>query len=71
MGVKYSGKSFMKSTPMTNFIKLLWSNLRFYWHIALSFDSGYAARGINYTEKSFMKLTPMINFIKHFWHNLC
>ncbi len=49
---------------MTNFIKLFWHNLCHYRHIALSFNSGHAARVVNYTEKSFMKLTPVTNYGK-------
>ncbi len=46
---------------MANFIKLFWHNLRCYRHIALSFDSGYAAWGVNYTQKKvFLTLTPYI-----------
>jgi hypothetical protein len=37
--------------PLKN---IFWHNLQHYWHIALSFDSGYAAGGVNYTKKSFL-----------------
>ncbi len=53
------------------FHKTFWHNLFWYWHIALSFDSGYTAKGVNYAEHSFIKLTTVANFIKLFWHNLC
>jgi hypothetical protein len=41
-------KSFITLAPGANFIKLFWCDLRCHQRIALSFDSGYAARGINY-----------------------
>jgi hypothetical protein len=49
-----------------NYIQLFWHNLCRYWHIALSFDSGYTAREVNYSEKSFVTLTPGANVIKLF-----
>ncbi len=66
-GINYAEKSFMKLTPMANFIELFCCNLPCYCHIALSFDSGYATKGIKYAEKSFVKLTPMANFIELFF----
>jgi len=30
--------------PVANVIRIFWCNLHPYWHIALSFDSGYAAK---------------------------
>jgi hypothetical protein len=46
------------------FHKKNWHNLCHYWHIALSSDSSYAARGVNFDVKSFVKLRPLANFIK-------
>ncbi len=60
----------MKLRPVANFIKLLRCNFSHYQHIALSFDSGYAARGLNHAGKSFNKLRPVANFINLFGHNL-
>jgi hypothetical protein len=57
-------RSFIQLAPGVNFIKLFWHNLRRYRHIALRFDSGYAATGANNAIKRFMKLTPGRNFIK-------
>ncbi len=56
----------MKLTLVANFIKLFWNNLCCYPHIALSFNSGYAARSINYAEKSVMVLAPGACTIKLF-----
>jgi hypothetical protein len=44
-------KSFIKLSPVANFINVFWHHLYCYQHIALIFDSGYAARGINYAKK--------------------
>ncbi len=41
---------------LANFIKLFRRNLRCNRHIALSFDSGYAAKGINYAPKKFYEI---------------
>jgi hypothetical protein len=41
----------MKLATGVYFIKLFWCNLCCYWHITLSFNLGYAARGINYAKK--------------------
>ncbi len=53
-GINYDEKSFIKLTPMANFIKLFGvTNAtigRFYL--------GYTSRGINYAEESLMKFTP-------------
>jgi hypothetical protein len=57
-------KSVITLTPVTNFNKLFWHNLRCHWCIALSFDSGYATRGVNYAEKSFMTLATDIKGTK-------
>ncbi len=54
----------MKLTPVANFTKPFWHNLRCYRHIAVSYDSGYTAKSINYADKSFIKLTPVANNIK-------
>jgi hypothetical protein len=35
---------------LANFIKLFWQNFHNYWHVDLSFKSGYTARGVNYAE---------------------
>jgi hypothetical protein len=54
--LNYTGKSFMKSTPVANLIKLFWHNLGCYWYIALSFDSDYATRGVNYSCKKYYEM---------------
>ncbi len=64
-------KKFIWLKPVANFIKLYWHNLGHFWHIALSSDLGYAARGVNDAEKSFINLKPVINFIKLLLHNFC
>ncbi len=51
---KFCQKSFMKLTPLANFLH----NLHAYQHIALGFDLYYATSGIYSIKKSFMKLTP-------------
>ncbi len=60
----------MKLTTVTNFINLFWHYLHPHWHIALRFDSGYAAIGVNNAEKYFMKLILVAIFTKLFWCNL-
>ena len=42
---------------MANFKILFKPNLHCQQHIALSYDTGYAAKGLDYAEKSFMKLS--------------
>ncbi len=61
----------MKLATDVNFKKPFWCNLCCYRHIAVSFDSGYAASVINCAEISFMKLAADVYFIKLFWCNLC
>jgi hypothetical protein len=59
----------MKLAPVANFINFFWYNLHHYQYNALSFDSGYTAKGVNYNviiTSSVMKLTPVANFIKLF-----
>jgi hypothetical protein len=51
-------KVFITWATVANFIELFWHNLHPFWHIVLSFDSDFAARGVNYAQKTFMKLTP-------------
>jgi hypothetical protein len=51
IGVSFSKKSFMKLTPVANFIKTFWNNLRWYWQNALGFDSGYTTRSVNNAKK--------------------
>ncbi len=48
------------------FHKPFWHYSHPHWHIALSFDSGYAAMSVNNAEKYFMKLILVANFIKSF-----
>jgi hypothetical protein len=47
---------------MANFIKIFRRYLCCYWHIVLSFDSGYGTMGVNYAGKSFMKLVTGVQF---------
>jgi hypothetical protein len=56
----------VKIAAGANFIKLFWHNLHRYWHIAISFDSGYTARGHKLCQKSFVKLDTGANFLKLF-----
>jgi hypothetical protein len=44
-------KSLINIDTLGQFHKLFQRNLRHYWRIALSFDSGYVANGVNYAKK--------------------
>jgi hypothetical protein len=57
-GIKYTKKTFMKLSPVANFIKVFWINLCLYRHLSSSSDMDYATNCVNYTEKTFMKLSP-------------
>jgi hypothetical protein len=64
LGCKLCCKEFYEIDTCGQFNKTFLYNQCCYQHIALSFYSGYTARGGNYAENSFMK--KLANFIKLF-----